>query len=279
MVPQVENSSIYETGATGGVPAVERALDVLELLETSDSRLSLTEIARRLSLPKGSAHRLLTALKSRGYIEQRGGIDGRGGYGLGVRLVALAARSQGSWDVVRAALEPMRRLAQATGEGCQLSVRSGGRALCIARVPSPSHPEVALMGGIGSSFPLHAVAVGKALIAFAPEFERADYLAAGDGPLAAFTPQTIVAPGTLAAELESIRKDGIARDREEYKRGLRAIAAPIFDAEGTDAVAAIAVPLLAGGQGGGMEEAKIENAVRAAALEASRALGYRGGTE
>lgn len=254
---------------------MERALDVLELLETSEGRLTLTEIVRHLGLPKGSAHRLLATLKARGYVEQRGG-SGRGGYGLGARLVAMSARAQGQWDVARAAQEPMRRLAEATGEGCQLSVRSGGRTLCIARVASPSHPEVALMGGVGSSFPLHAVAVGKALLAWASDAERDAYLASG--PLTALTPHTITDPDALRAELETIRREGIARDHEEYKRGLRAVAAPVFDAEGRDAVAAVALPLLVGAAADGIEDWEIESAVRAAADEASRALGHRGGS-
>ena len=274
MVPFKEIISKYETGTApddaSGVPAVDRALDVLELLAAAPNRLTLSEIIARLNLPKGSAHRLLATLKARGYVEQRGG---RGGYGLGGRLVALAARSQGQWDVARAAHDPMRRLAALTGEGCQLSVRGGDRALCVARVAAPSHPEVTLMGGVGSSFPLHAVAVGKALLAFAPPAEQTTYLAT---PLESFTPDTITDPDRLREELAQIARDGMARDAQEYKRGLRAVAAPIFSADsGPVAVAALALPLLVAASFNAAEEARIEATLRECAGEISRALGGR----
>jgi DNA-binding IclR family transcriptional regulator len=268
MFPSVEKSSVFGTKADAEtVPAVERALDVLELLESSEGRLTLSEIVAQLGLPKGSAHRLLSTLKARGYIEQSGGA--RSGFGLGARVVALAARAQGQLDVVRAAREPMRRLAEATGEGCQLSIRSGGSAVCALRVAAPSHPEVALMGGVGSSFPLHAVAVGKALLAFAPPAEQEAYLA---GELAVYTPSTIVDPARLSDELAAIRETGIARDDQEYKRGLRALAAPIFEANGI-VRSALALPLLVGGH---TDEPLIEIELRRAAAETSRAMGYRG---
>ncbi|HVK02522.1 MAG TPA: IclR family transcriptional regulator [Armatimonadaceae bacterium] len=257
---------VSDEGA-GGVPAVERALDILELLETSDGRPTLTEIAGRLGVPKGSAHRLLATLAARGYIAARGDGSLRGGFTLGPRLLTLAARAEGRVDLVDAARGPLERLAARTGEGAQLSVRAGDRAVVLLRVPSPSHPEVALMGGAGASFPLHAVAVGKALLAFAPPAERAVYLA---GELAAFTDRTIAEPGALERELAAIRDRGVARDEQEYKRGLRAFAAPVFGADGRVA-AAVAVPLLVGGP---ESDDFVLEALRASAADISLSLGF-----
>jgi len=248
---------------------VERALDILELLEESEGRPTLTEIAERLGVPKGSAHRLLSTLTARGYVTARSNGTLRGGFTLGPRLLALAARSHGRLDLAQAARGPLERLAAITGEGCQLSVRAGDRALCLVRVPAPAHPEVALMGGVGASFPLHAVAVGKALLAFAPEAERAAYLSGGT--LTAFTEYTLAEPEALARELAAIRASGIARDEQEYKRGLRALAAPVFGADRKIA-AAIAVPLLVGADPG---DDRIAAALRAAAADISSALGFR----
>jgi DNA-binding IclR family transcriptional regulator len=279
MIPQMEQFSTIGTNDAleVGVPSVDRALDVLELLEASDGRLTLTEIANRLDLPKGSAHRLLTTLRGRGYVAAQGGNSGngrgggRGGYVLGPRLVALGARSQERLDVVRLAREPMRRLAEATGEGCQLSIRSGRQAVCIARVASPSHPEIALTGGIGAAFPLYAVAVGKALLAFAPESEQR---AVAESGLTAYTPNTLVGPSALLTDLAAIRRDGIARDEQEYKLGLRALAAPVFDAAG-NVVAALALPLLVLGQGDEAAESNRIAALRAASAAVSHALGFQ----
>jgi DNA-binding IclR family transcriptional regulator len=268
----MEASSKYDTngsGAADAAGAADRVLDILEFLEAQDEPQTLTQIVQGLGLPKASAHRLLTTLRTRGYIEQA---RARGGYGLGLRVLRLAARARERLDLASVAQPFLKQLAEATGESCQLSVRSGSQALCIARAVSPSHPGVSLTGSVGSVFPLHAAAVGKVLLAYAPAAERDLYLAR---PLTAYTPHTHVAPDALAAELDSVCLAGLARDREEYKRGLSAIAAPIFDEAG-DVVAALALPFLAGGS----ETADADDlqtkteALRNAALAISGALGF-----
>ena len=147
------NSSKYGTIGTGceaqsDVPAVSRALDVLELLAQASAPLTLAQITQTLRLPKGSAHRLLATLRGRGYVAFSNDGGSRGGYVLGVGAALLAPASQPAPDLVQAARLPMQTLAEQTGEGCQLSVRAGGRAVCIARTASPLHPDVALMGAV-----------------------------------------------------------------------------------------------------------------------------------
>lgn len=270
----MEASFKYDTKSREAVDtagAADRALDILEFLEAHDEAQTLTQIVAGLGLPKASVHRLLTTLRKRGYIEQA---QARGGYSLGLRVLRLAARARERLDLALVAQPFLRHLAETTGESCQLSVRSGSQALCIARAVSPSHPGVSLTGSVGSVFPLHAAAVGKVLLAYAPTAERELYLAR---PLAAFTPQTHVAPDALSAELDSVREAGLAHDREEYKRGLSALASPVFD-EGGDVVAALALPFLAGGE---MADAAADlqtktEELRHASLLISHALGFPG---
>jgi DNA-binding IclR family transcriptional regulator len=268
----MEASFTYDTkdvSSTDAAGAADRALDILEFLEAHDEPQTLTQIVAGLGLPKASVHRLLTTLRRRGYIEQA---QTRGGYSLGLRVLRLAARARERLDLASVAQPFLRQLAEATGESCQLSVRSGSQALCIARAASPAHPGVSLTGSVGSVFPLHAAAVGKVLLAHAPTAERELYLAR---PLAAHTPQTHVSPEALTAELDSVCQAGLARDREEYKRGLSALAAPIFD-EGGDVVAALALPFLAGS--GASESADVQTkteALQKAALAISHSLGFR----
>jgi len=224
-----------------GAPAAERALDILEFLEAREEPQSLAEIVAGLGVPKASAHRLIGTLKMRGYVRQAGP---RGGYTLGLRVLGLASRAAERLDIVQIAREPMQRLAAATGEACQVSVLSGRSALCVARVSSPAHPDVALIGRPGSAFPLHAVAVGKALLAFATEAVREEYLA---GELTAYTPFTHHTGEALRVELDDVRRDGLARDIQEYKLGLCAMAVPLFDHDGA-VNAALALPYLYGAE-------------------------------
>jgi DNA-binding IclR family transcriptional regulator len=268
----MEASSKYDTNVKeipDAAGAADRVLDILEFLEAQDEPQTLTQIVIGLGLPKASAHRLLTTLRTRGYIEQA---RPRGGYGLGLRVLRLAARARERLDLASVAQPFLKQLAEETRESCQLSVRSGSQALCIARAASPAHPGVSLTGSVGSTFPLHAAAVGKVLLAYAPTAERELYLARH---LAAYTPQTHNAPDALAAELDAVAHAGLAHDREEYKRGLSALAAPIFDESG-DVVAALALPFLTGRDAGDdADDLKAKTAsLRRAALAVSQALGF-----
>jgi DNA-binding IclR family transcriptional regulator len=114
--------------------------------------------------------------------------------------------------------------------------------------------------------------VGKVLLAYAPTTERELYLARH---LAAYTPRTHNAPGALAAELDAVSRAGLAHDREEYKRGLSALAAPVFDESG-DVVAALALPFLTGRDAGDdTDDLRAKTAsLRSAALAISHALGF-----
>lgn len=267
----MEASSKYdnkEIVAPDTAGAADRLLDILEFLESQDEPQTLTQIVAGLSLPKASAHRLLTTLRTRGYIEQE---RPRSGYSLGLRVLRLAARARERLDLASVAQPFLKQLAEATGESCQLSVRSGSQALCVARAVSPEHPGVSLTGSVGSVFPLHAAAVGKVLLAYAPPSERDLYLAR---QLTSFTPHTHVAPDALAAELQAVCLAGLARDREEYKRGLSALAVPIFDESG-DVVAALALPFLAGVGDGAAEDLQAKtDALRGSARAISQALGF-----
>jgi len=244
------------------VPAVDRALDILELFEARDEPMTLAQVVAALSLPKASAYRLLSTLTQRGYVR----MVGPRGYTLGLRSMSLAARAQERLDVVQIASEPMRQLASETGEACQISVRSGRFALCVARVSSPNYPDLSLIGKAGSRFPLHAVAVGKALLAYAPEAERCAYMS---GDLQTFTPYTHSEPVALEIELADVRRSGLARDTQEYKLGLCAVAAPIFDHTGA-VIAALALPYLAG-----TEKPDHDGYLVDAAREVSCAMGHR----
>ena len=128
------------------VPAVERAFDILELLEAKAEPMTLAQVVTVLSLPKASVYRLLSTLVQRGICSA---CQGCGDIRWGLRSLSLAARAQERLDVVQIAVEPMRKLAVETGEACQISVRSGRFALCVARVSSPDYPDLSLIGKAG----------------------------------------------------------------------------------------------------------------------------------
>jgi DNA-binding IclR family transcriptional regulator len=147
--------------------------------------------------------------------------------------VALASIGQmDQFDQARPFLE---ELMTATGETSHLAVLDDGMALYVDKVESqrmlsrPSH--------VGRRLPAFCTGVGKALLAFAPGEVIDAVLARG---LERFTPNTIIEPERLRAELDGIRRSGYAVDNEEIEEGLVCVAAPVRDRAGL-VVAAVSI--------------------------------------
>jgi DNA-binding IclR family transcriptional regulator len=137
----MEAISKYDTSVmniSDAAGAAGRVLDILEFLEAQDEPQTLTQIVVGLGLPKASAHRLLTTLRTRGYIEQA---RPRGGYGLGLRVLRLAARARERLDLASVAQPFLKQLAEETGS--RVSFRSvQARRHSVLHVPRLRHIRV-----------------------------------------------------------------------------------------------------------------------------------------
>jgi IclR family acetate operon transcriptional repressor len=216
-----------------GAQSVERALAVLRCFETGTD-LGVTEIASRTGLSVSTAHRLTRALCAGGLLVQDLRTER---YQLGPALVVLGRRAEGQLGYAQA-LPALEKLAAETGESVNLGIRSGTDVLVVLDVASPQPLRFAQEPG--SRVAIHASAMGKCLLAFAPDpvsevgaLERA-------GLLTRFTPRTLADAEALSAGLARIRERGWALNDEERNVGVRAVAAPVLDAGGA-AVAAVAV--------------------------------------
>jgi DNA-binding IclR family transcriptional regulator len=126
-------------------------------------------------------------------------------------------------------------LAESARETVHLALREGLEALNVEQVAGPH-----IMGAaswVGRRTPLHCVANGKVLLAFAPPDVQERVLA---GPLPAVTPHTITAPAVLRDELHRVRAQGYAVALGEVEEGLHAVAAPVRGRDGL-ALAAVSV--------------------------------------
>lgn len=189
-------------------PSGIAALAVLEELAGSPAGLRLTEIARRLDIDPGQAHRAVNGLLAAGYVEQD--TDSHM-YRATAKLVSLASVLLHAMDVVTLARPRISRLRLRTGETVHLAQQVGDEAVCVARELS-EHP-VAVTTAIGERFDKHS-AVGKAIAL------RDARLSKGSKPLPDF-----------------ITDDGVGRP------GVRCAAAPVVDWQGrTVAVVAVSGP-------------------------------------
>lgn len=203
---------------------VLKALDILECVANANHPLSASEVAGLCKVSRPTAYRLLLTLATRGYTAQADGPYFR----LGTQALSLSKKVLDSIDLPELARPYMRQLSDATHETVHLSILEDTEILYIAKVESSQ--SIRLTSTIGARSNLHSTAMGKAVLAFLPDDERAELLDRIE--LAAFTPATITNRAALAKELANIRKRRFAIDNEENESGVRCVGAPLFDHTG-----------------------------------------------
>lgn len=221
-----------KTAATYSAPALEKGLDVLELLAAEAGCLGAKEIAARLRRSLGEIFRMLVALERRGYI--RRGEDG--GYTLTLRLFEVAHRSPPLERLIAAVVPEMRIVAERIGQSCHLTQYHDGRILVIARVESPQ--PWSLMVRTGGAYDLLGNPSGRVLLAFQPEETRRRWQAR------ALEVGGSTAPADLTQRLEAIRTRGHEAGPSETVAGITSLSCPILSDRGR-ALAALNVPFLA----------------------------------
>lgn len=248
--------------AGGTVRTAARVVAVLDLL-AEQGPLTLTEVARRLELPKSSAHGLVHTLASGGYLEHRDD----GAYGLGLRLWQVAQSYDGIERMRRLIKPVMDELVERTGETVQLAQLDGTDVLYLEISLSP-HP-MKLASAVGERLPAHAAGLGKALLAALDPDDARERLGATE--LVALTPNTITDLDALMRELTAIRRRGYSLDNEEALLGLRCVATGIRDGSGSTAGGlSVSIPTPRYSKA---VAADVRSALEEAATEASRRLG------
>jgi IclR family transcriptional regulator, acetate operon repressor len=213
-----------------GTQTIGRALAILGLLRDSKGGLALTDVSRALSLHMSTAHRILRALVSAGYVTQN--TEERYRLGREAYLLGQAAQRELGFDIV---VPLLKDLALRTGESANLVVRDGNEALVVLRVES-SQP-LRFTQPTGTRIPLHCTSTGKALLAFSPDPAK-DVEDLGE--LEQFTPDTITSPRELLRDLEAVRLRGYSTNVGERVRGVCGVAAPVLGNSG-ELIAAVAV--------------------------------------
>ncbi|MET7465544.1 IclR family transcriptional regulator [Nonomuraea sp. NPDC005501] len=202
--------------ADGGVQAVRRAIGMLDCFGGGDASLSLSDLSRRMELPTSTAHRLARTLTGAGFLEQEART---GRYRLGPSIIELGQLSFHRRGLHRITPE-LAELARVTSATVDLAVRNDRYAVILSG--GSLDPD----SGAGLRRPLHSTALGKVLLAWAPE-RKVDLEALG--PLPALTDRTIVDHVELRAELDRVREAGYALNDGESYDGVRTIAVPVLD--------------------------------------------------
>ncbi|WP_030251752.1 MULTISPECIES: IclR family transcriptional regulator [unclassified Streptomyces] len=215
--------------------SVTRSLRILEAV-AQHQPVTVGELTKLFGLPKSTVQRTLVTLAEAGWLRANRKDTTR--WEIGARVLAVRpAALQGS-SLFAAAREPMVRLRDALNETIHLSVPDTLQCMVVVDRVDCDHP-VRTFHTIGDTSPLHATAVGRAVLAHLPRRDVDDLIAAG---LERFSDTTPVEPDELRAELDRIRTDGYAVNRNQYRPGVCAVAAAVLDEDGTP-LAAVAVSM------------------------------------
>ncbi len=211
-----------------GLSTVDKAFDLLAELAHSCAPQGVSSLAKALGLPKTSVHRLVTTLARRGLLER----DERRRYRIGAALVALGLSAVSGDPVVALARPVLEATAAELGETLFLAGPRGGSLRVLDKVEGSGFLRAAPR--VGEAVPLHATAVGKLVLAYAPHA-----VALGREPLVPFTRATLTSHEALQAEVRRAVLRGWAESRGEWIPGLSVVAAPVFRED--ELVAAVAL--------------------------------------
>lgn len=194
--------------------------------------LTLAEVSTRTGLPRSTTHRLLVDLAELGWIMRIGKT-----FELGMSLFELGERVGLKHRLRTAALPFMQDLFAVTEQTVHLAVRDGHDAVYVEKIHG--HSSLPLPSQIGGRLPLTCTAVGKALLASEDSAVQNEILAR---PFRRFTPQSITDPRILSKQLDSIRRTGVAIEREEAALGGCCLAAPVLVSKKAIAALSVSVP-------------------------------------
>lgn len=218
-------------------PALDKGLDILELLANEASGLTQTEIADAVGRTVSQIFRVLATLEKRGYIyrDRQSGL-----YGLSMRLFDLAHRHPPLRGLIAVAIGPMRELSERIAQSCNLSVLDEDRVRILAQVESPA--DFGYRVRIGATFPVDSTASGAVLTS---------------------------APGS------PIARDGYLSRADSLQAGITDVVAAISDASGKT-VAALTVPYVATSFSAMSVQDVISATTKTARVIAGRLLGVSG---
>ncbi|WP_020208645.1 IclR family transcriptional regulator [Gilvimarinus chinensis] len=210
-------------------PALEKGLDILELLASTSEPMTTSQMAAKLGRSVSELFRMVLALEYRGYISPAD--DGRDGYELSNKLFALGIARAPTKALLETALPVMAALSREIGQSCHLAVPSGNQIVVVGRIENPG--DLGFSVRIGYRRPLVKAASGKILFGF----QASDVQSVMLKDLA----------GEDEAELESFissaeqaRKAGYVCTPSDFINGVTDLSAPVVGYRG--ALAALTVP-------------------------------------
>nr|WP_314420347.1 IclR family transcriptional regulator [uncultured Erwinia sp.] len=217
---------------SSGSQVIARAATILRALERQPQGMTISSLSRETGLPRTTVHRLVTSLESQQLL-----ISGSAGVRLGPALTRLAASAH--TDVIAIAQSPMETLGRRTRETVDLCVYRGSHAVSVSQFVSDQ--ELRVVSAVGTAFPCHCTAHGKAILARLADEKIADLLG---GQPDVRTDNTLRTLPSLLDDIRQTRARGYAVDREEHARGVCGLGVDLNTGAGEHYAISVAVPAL-----------------------------------
>jgi DNA-binding IclR family transcriptional regulator len=237
-------------------PALDKGLDILELLAHTDGGLTQVEIAKAIGKSPNEFYRMLDRLVRRGYVQRQAGDR----FVLTLKLFGLAHLHAPLRRLISYAQPVMRDLSMRAEQACHLAIYDRGAVAVIAQQDSPSYWAMAVR--VGAQMNLFNTGSGQILLAFQSQAERSIMIE--DEQRMHATP----VPNALEERLSQIRSAGFINMESQQTAGVRNISAPVLSVDG-NAVAAITIPYIKPVSGTATDEERCISLVCKAAEEIS----------
>lgn len=217
------------------IQVLGRSVALIDYVVAAGHPVSTRHLANALNLHPSTTYRIVRALAGLDLVD----LDQDGRVLPGLKLLVLGRMAERSHGWSSSIAPALHHLAKTTGEIVNLGVLRHDAVFYLEKF-EPDVGETALTVRVGQQAPLYCSALGKVFLASMSRSERAEYLARQS--LIARTSHTLTTPAALEAEIQIVREQGWAADREEFVDGILCVAAPIRTRKETLAAISITLP-------------------------------------
>lgn len=251
--PKIDEDAKYRA------PALEKGLDIIELLAGHETGMTQSAIAKALNKSQGEIYRMLSTLVRRGYVSRA---DGSDQYTLSLKLYSTAQQRAPIDRLLEVAQPMMRRMTRKIWQSCHIGMENNASIVVILSVEAPGNWGLSIR--TGAVLGLWNSGTGRVIAASLRDEEVNDLIerhqpAVGEPPLDR---------EKFLREIEAVRQLGYYRETSETLYGVTNLSYPIYSPDGT-VVAVLTCPYLK--RVDGFETASLEE-VEHAISETAKAL-------
>ena len=223
LMPVLEPSDPPHPNKSNGLStSLDRALVIFDLIAAKRGGLTNADLARRLEIPTSSCSYVLQRLEAAGYLTK---CNESRRYELGVKVLGLAHGMLRETGLPGIAEPVLHEIAQTTGQAVIVAILHRSRITILRRTGLPELVDVDFE--MGASFPAHATAIGKMLLARLPDPILHEFL--DSQRLVRPSPRTINSKAELVRDLDGIRRRGHSVSNGELFAAIKGLAVPIVD--------------------------------------------------